>query len=300
MKAMILAAGLGTRLRPLTLNRPKTLVPVCNTPVIDRTLKYLKAYGVSQVVVNAHHHHEKVVEHFNAGRLFGLEIEIRVEREIMGTGGGIKNTEDFWDPDPFIVINGDILTDIDLTSVIDAHKKNGALATMTLHDFEPFNQIQIDDRLNILDIAAETHPLRLGFTGIHIIEPELLSLIPEGVYSNIVDCYRRLIGLGGPIKAYVSNGHYWRDMGTIGSYVLANKEALRETSFLLGPECDVHDSAILRDWAIIGEQVCLEEGVEISRSILWEGVKVKKGVRVMDSIVTSSKIVECDLIDRVL
>jgi len=300
MKAMILAAGLGTRLRPLTLNRPKALIPVGNTPVIDRTLKYLKACGVSQVVVNAYHHYQKVAMHLHGGRRFGIKIEVRVEQEIMGTGGGIKNTENFWDTDPFIVINGDIITNIDLAAALEAHKKNRGLVTLILHDYKPFNQIQIDDRLNIIDIAAETHTFRLAFTGIHIIEPELLTLIPEGVSSNIIDCYRQLIGLGKPIKAHVSNGHYWRDIGTISSYVLANREALREASFLLAPGCQVHSSARLRDWAVIGEKACLEEGVEISRSILWEGIKIKKGTKVIDSIVTSSKEVDRDLIAKIL
>ena len=153
MKAMILAAGPGTRLRPLTLNRPKALVPVGNRPMIDRIIEYLKKQGASEIVVNAHHHHGQVVKYLDEGRPFGIHMEIRVEPEILGTGGGIKNTEAFWNHAPFIVINGDILTDIDLAPAIEAHKKAGSPATLILHHCEPFNQVQVDNRAKILDIS---------------------------------------------------------------------------------------------------------------------------------------------------
>lgn len=300
MKAMILAAGLGTRLRPLTSNIPKALVPVGNRPVIDRVIQYLKAQGVSEIVVNAHHHHQQIVKYLDGGRPFGLNIEVRVEPEILGTGGGIKNTEDFWDADPFIVINSDIITDIDLAEAYEAHKKGGNLATLVLHNHEPFNQIRIDERLNIMDIAKENRSGRLAFTGIHIIEPGLLAHIKRGVYSNIIDYYRELIKSGKPIVAHVSKGHYWRDIGSIRSYILANKETLKGTSSLVGSGFHIEASARLMDWAVIGEKAVLEHDVEVRRSILWENVKVKRGIKVIDSIVTASREVVTDLIDEIL
>ena len=300
MKAMILAAGLGTRLRPLSLIRPKALVPVGNRPVIDRVIDCLRRHTTSEIVVNAHHHHRQIVEHLNGGRPFGIDMQVRVEPEILGTGGGIKNTADFWDTDPFIVINSDIITNIDIVEAYEVHRRNRCLVTLILHDQPPFNQIQIDNRMNILDIAEDNHPARLAFTGIHIISPELLNYIPEGVFSNIIDCYRTLTQKGKPvIKAHVSEGHKWRDIGTVESYVLANKEALQGNSFLLAPDARIHSTARLKDWAIIGGKTCLEQGVEITRSILWEKVTTKKGIRVIDSIVTSSREVTQDLINRV-
>ena len=299
MKAMILAAGLGTRLRPLSLIRPKALVPVGNRPVIDRVIDCLRRHTTSEIVVNAHHHHRQIVEHLNSGRPFGIDIQVRVEPEIRGTGGGIKNTADFWDTDPFIVINSDILTNINIAEAYEGHRRNGCLVTLILHDQPPFNQIQIDNRMNILDIAEDNHPARLAFTGIHIISPELLNYIPEGVFSNIIDCYRTLIQKGKPVKAHVSEGHQWRDIGTVESYVLANKEALQGKPFLLAPDARIHSTARLKDWAIIGGKTCLEQGVEITRSILWEKVTTKKGIRVIESIVTSSREVTQDLINRV-
>lgn len=300
MKAMILAAGLGTRLRPLTSRRPKVLVPVGNRPVIDMVIEYLKRYNINDIAVNAHHHFQQLARHLDRGRPFGVKIHVRVEKEILGTGGGVKNISDFLDTAPFIVINGDILTDIDLSYACEAHRKDRNLVTLILHDHMPFNQVQVDNYLNIKDISAEAHPSKLAFTGIHIIEPEVLAYIPEGIFSNIIDCYRRLINLGRPIRAYISERHYWRDIGSIRSYRLANKEALKGVPFLLGPGCRIHSSARLNDWAVIGQKTHLEKGAEITRSILWEGVRVKKGVKVVDSIITSSRQVGSDQVKKVL
>ncbi|MBW2617085.1 MAG: nucleotidyltransferase family protein [Deltaproteobacteria bacterium] len=299
MKAMILAAGLGTRLRSLTLNTPKALMPVGNVRIIDRIIEYLKQYGISELVINAHHHYEQIAEHLNSGRPFGINIDVRVEPNILGTGGGIKNTEDFWDKAPFIVINGDVLTNINLHMACEAHERSGSLATLILHDKPPFNQIKIDDQKNITHIAGENLDNRLAFTGIHIIDPEIMAHIPEGIFSNIIHCYRELIREGKPPKAYISAGHQWRDIGTIESYVLANKEALQGESFLCSPDCRINSAAALKDWAVIGNETVLEQGVEVCRSIIWEKVKVKKCVKIIDSIVTSSKDVEHDLIDEI-
>jgi NDP-sugar pyrophosphorylase family protein len=299
MKAMILAAGLGTRLRPLTSKKPKVLVPIGNNPIIDRLIHYLKGYGIREIVVNAHHHHQQVVEHLDGGKPFGIEIEVRVEPEILGTGGGIKNTEDFWDSGPFIVINGDILTDVDLNRAFEEHLRNGNLVTLVLHNYTPFNQIRIDKQRNIIDIASDDRPGRFAFTGIHIIEPEVLNYIPTGKFSNIIDCYRELIRSGKPVRGHISHGHHWRDIGTVNSYVVANKESLYENSFLLAQDCQIHNTARMEEWAIIGKNVFLEKDVEIRRSILWNGVTVRRGKKVIDSVVTSHKDVKNDLIDAI-
>ena len=300
MKAMILAAGLGTRLRPLTLSRPKALMPVGNRPMIDRVIEYLKEYNTDEIIVNAHHHKEQLVAHLDKDRPFGLNIRVKVEPKILGTGGGIKNTEGFWDDKPFVVINGDILTDIDLIRAYKAHQRAGNLVSLILHDCEPFNQILINKSFDILDIASKAYPGRLAFTGIHIIDPEILSRIPKDRFSNIIDCYQKLISEGHPIRGYVSKGHYWRDVGSIESYLLSNREVLRENRMMTGPGCRIHESARLKEWVVIGKDSSLEEGVEIRRSVLWEKVRVKKGLRVIDSIVTSSKEVREDLVGQVL
>jgi len=300
MKAMILAAGLGTRLRPLTLKRPKSLMPVGNRPMIDRVIDYLRRYGVRELIVNAYHHKGQLAAHLDGGRPFGLKIQVKEEARILGTGGGIKNTEGFWSDAPFIVMNSDILTDIDLARALRAHQERGNLVTLILHDCEPFNQVRINDDFDILDIASKPGPGRLAFTGIHIMEPDLLSHIPSREFSSIIDCYLNLISGGHPIRAYVSRGHYWRDVGTLRSYLLANREALHGHRRLSGPGCRIHPSAAITDWAVMGHGTVIEEAAKVGRSVLWEDVTVKKGVRIMDSIVMSSRTVAEDLIGKVL
>ena len=295
MKAMILAAGLGTRLRPLTNRKPKALMPVVNEPIIGRVIEYLKKHGVTKIVVNAHHHYRQIVEYLDEGRPFGLEIHVRVEPEILGTGGGIKNTEDFWDDDPFIVINSDILTDINLSRAYEAHKKLGALVTLIIHDCEPYNQIQIDKNGFVTDIALWSAPGRFAFTGIHIMQREILAHVPDKVFSDIIDCYRELMQSGKSVRSLLTTGHYWRDIGTVEHYIQVNRELLGKEPFCIGNDCHVDPSAKLEEWAIIGDDTTLEEGVEMRRSILWDEVRVRKGRKVIDSIVTSLRTVDRDL-----
>ncbi len=287
MKAMILAAGLGTRLAPLTSNRPKPLVPVGNRPIIHRTITWLKSHGVDEIVVNAHHHRNQIRNYLDGGRPYGMKIHISEEPEILGTGGGIRKTRWFWDDEPFVVVNGDILTDIDLSSAYRIHRERNDLVTLVLHDFAPFNQIKLNHRNDILDINPVPAMGRLAFTGIHIMNLPVLDHIPQDRFFCILECYRSLIGLGRPLRGHVVKNHYWRDAGTIESYIEANRETMNGTPFLMGRKCRIHDKSLLKDWAILGNGTSLEKGAEITRSILWENVTVKGGVRVIDSIVTT-------------
>lgn len=297
MMAMILAAGLGTRLRPLTDGRPKALMPVANVPALGRNIEYLKGYGVTRIVVNAHHHHELIVKYLDGGRPFNMEIEVRVEPEILGTGGGIRNTAGFWDGEPFFVVNSDILTDIDLGPAYARHRDSGALATMVLHDYLPYNQILVDPQGNVRHIADAPLPGGVAFTGIHIISPELLPLIPEG-FSSIITCFRRVMDRGKGIRGYLTGGHLWRDIGTLESYIEANRE-FSPQPFTVASGCSIESSAKLMEWGVVGAGVRIGEGAMIRRSILWEGAKIGKGIRVVDSVVTSNREVDRDLADEI-
>jgi NDP-sugar pyrophosphorylase family protein len=294
MKAMILAAGFGTRLRPLTETKPKALMPVANKPILARNIEYLISHGITEIIVNAHHHYQQIVNYLGAQSSFGVNIEVKVEPEILGTGGGIKNAEDFWDKESFLVINSDILTDIDLAAVHQVHQTSGSLVTLVLHNCEPYNQVQVDEQWNITDIGKVNMPGRYAFTGIHVIDPEVLSRIPQGVFSDIIECYRELIHLGKPVRACLVQGHYWRDIGSIQSYLEANRE-LAGNSFVIGPGCSVDSSVKLTDWGVIGENSRLGKNAEVKRSVLWEGVTVKEGIKVMDAVVTSGREVDRDL-----
>jgi len=270
-------------------------MPVANKPILARNIEYLISHGITELIVNAHHHHQQIVNYLREESSFGLNIEVKVELEILGTGGGIKNTEGFWDKEPFFVINSDILTDINLASVYQLHQTSGVLVTLVLHDCEPYNQVQVDDQWrNITDIAKVNMPGRYAFTGIHVIHPEVLSHVPQGIFSNIIECYRQLIRMGKPVRACFVQGHYWRDIGSIQSYMEANRE-LAGNSFVIGPGCSLDPSIKLMDWGVIGENSRLGKNAEVHRSVLWDGVTVKEGVKVFDAVVTSGRAVERDL-----
>jgi mannose-1-phosphate guanylyltransferase len=300
MKAMILAAGLGTRLGPLTEKKPKALMPVVNMPIIARSINYLKMFGVNNIAVNTHHHYQQILDYLAYGKPFGIDIEVRVETEILGTGGGIRNFRDFLDSGTFIVINSDILTNIDLANAYEYHKKSGNIVTLILHYCEPFNQIRVDNKHQIIEIAQKNNPDRFAFTGIHIMEPEILKHIPEHGYSDIMDCYRRLIHAGESIGAYISERHYWHDIGTLDGYISANKEVLgRDTHFPIGHGAYLAPSVVLEEWAVIGEKAHLGDGVKIKRSILWDNVRVKDSTTIIDSVVTSCNAVDTDLYNKI-
>jgi mannose-1-phosphate guanylyltransferase len=300
MKAMILAAGEGTRLRPLTEVCPKALVPVANKPVLDRLITLLISHGVDEIIVNAHHHYQMVVDYLKGGNEFGVRVVVRVEKEILGTGGGIKNTRDFWDQNPFIVINGDILTDIDLQKVYDYHLRRDNLLTLVLHDFPVHNKIMVDGDMNILAIERDTNVSgALAFTGIQVINPEVLELMPENTNYSIVQCYKKLIHEARPIRGYRGTGHSWIDIGTITDYLRSNRLFVPDNEVAVDSECHIHPDATLAEWAVLGKRCTVEKAALVERSVLWSDVIVREGVRVIDSVVASAITVERDLIGGV-
>jgi len=300
VKAMILAAGGGTRLKPLTDLCPKVLVPVVNEPVLGRVIGFLRAHGVEEIIVNAHHHYQKMVDYCKEGNRSGVRVEIRIEKEILGTGGGIKNTQDFWDQEPFIVMNGDILTDIDLRRVYEYHMKRKNLITMVLHDFAVHNKIKVDNEMNILAIGPGTNLKgALAFTGIQVINPEVLDAMPENKNYNIVTYYRRLIDPRKPIRGYLATGHSWVDMGTIADYMRSNFNLLPPEKIAIAQGCNIDPDATLREWAVIGKGCSIEKGALVKRSVLWSDVVIREGVKVVDSVVSSGVILEKHLVGGV-
>ncbi len=296
---MILAAGLGTRLSPLTNDRPKALMPLGNRPLIDRNIAYLRSYGVMEIVVNAHHLSDQILVHLGSGESFGIPVHVRVEQEILGTGGGIKNVEDFWDDEPFIVLNGDILTDINLGEAYEGHLKSGALATLILHQREPFNQVLLNDEMDLVDIGSKNLPGQLAFTGIHIIDPALLSLIPGGRFSSIINHYNRLIAAGKSIRGHVVEGHQWHDIGTVSAYLEANKTFSGKQPFLLGEGCVIDSGSVMTDWAVVGASCSIRKNARVERSVLWDHVTVHSGAAVIESVVTSGREVRNNLVHAV-
>jgi NDP-sugar pyrophosphorylase family protein len=234
MKAMILAAGFGTRLRPMTETLPKPLVPVNGRPLIEYTLILLRSHGVREVVINLHHQGEKIREALGTGSNWGVRIAYSEEPEILGTGGGIKKAEPLLSDGPFWVINGDILVDIDLRRVADFHAQRAADVTLVLRedpDADRWGPVEIDSRDRIRSICGrpphrEEMIRKRMFCGIHIVSPAVFAFLPDRGFSNIMDAYREMIAGGKSIAGYTMDG-YWMDIGTEERYRLA-QEHLRE------------------------------------------------------------------------
>ncbi len=232
MKAMILAAGFGTRLLPLTEKIPKALLPVCGRPLISYTLAFLKKWGIKEIIINLHHHPQSIEKEIGDGSRFGLRIYYSHEPEILGTGGGIKKAESFLANETFLVINSDILVDFDLSRVMDFHRKNKALATMVLRQEEEINsygaiEIDRDGRvrqfLNKIPAGSRLELKRLIFTGIHLFEPEVFQYIPANIFCSINDTYIELIRKSKMIYGYLMEG-YWVDLGTKERYDRVKRE----------------------------------------------------------------------------
>jgi NDP-sugar pyrophosphorylase family protein len=250
MKAMILAAGLGTRLRPLTDHRPKALVEVAGRTLLEITLSRLRTFGVNEVIINVHHFADMVVAYLKSKNNFGLRIEISREDVLLDTGGGLKKAAWFFldearhsplatrhsPTEPFVLHNVDVLSNIDLRRMLQFHKENHALATLAVQSRESSRPLLFNDQLQLCgrrinnqdslvpsNSPLATHhsplpqaghsPLPLAFSGIHVISPRLLPMITEEGVFSIIPTYLRLAAHGEKILAFRADEYYWRDLG---------------------------------------------------------------------------------------
>jgi mannose-1-phosphate guanylyltransferase len=219
MKAMVLAAGLGTRLRPLTNDRPKALVEFRGRTLLEITLARLKTFGVREVILNVHHFAEMVIEYLKTNDNFGLHIEISREEVLLDTGGGLKKAAWFFAPNPgeaFILHNVDVVSTIDLRRMTEFHLESDALATLAVQDRRTSRYLLFDEEGRLCGRSPTPDPKfqSLAFSGIHVISPRLLSMMgdEEEVFS-IIPCYLNLAARGERIMAFRADEYEWKDMG---------------------------------------------------------------------------------------
>jgi mannose-1-phosphate guanylyltransferase len=241
MKAMILAAGLGTRLRPLTNDRPKALVELNGRTLLEITLARLREFGIRDVIVNVHHFADLVVDHLRVNENFGMNIEVsREDDELLDTGGGLKKAAEFFlrdgSDEPFILHNVDVLSSIDLAEIVRQHRTRGALATLAVQRRDSSRQL-LFDRDGMLcgrRTGGEASPEMVrgcsrteqsAFCGIHVISPRIFSLITETGVFSIIPVYLRLSGIGEKISGFPADNYYWRDLGTTASLEQAAQDA---------------------------------------------------------------------------
>jgi len=230
MKAMILAAGMGTRLRPLTDDRPKALVEVGGRTMLEITLARLRAFDIREAIINVHHFADRVIEYLKANNNFGMRIEISREDVLLDTGGGLKKAAPFFvdhsegADSPFFLHNVDVVSTIDLRRMAKFHAEHQALATLAVQDRETSRYLLFDEHLQLrgrrsgrdgsLEMARTARELRpLAFSGIHVISPRIFAaMTEEGVFS-IITSYLRLAAQEERILAFRADEYYWRDLG---------------------------------------------------------------------------------------
>ena len=294
---MILAAGMGTRLRPLTDDIPKALLPVANRPQIEYVLELLRVAGVREVVINLHHFADRIRDALGTNYRGEVSITYSFEEEILGTGGGVKKVEDFFNDDPFLLINADTLMDVDIREAVRYHMEKGAVATMVVREWDllgGFGRVEMDGEgriRRILDKGGAGGEKPVIFTGLHLLSRKIFTFIPKFGYSCInSDCYGAMLENGERVYGFEMDG-YWKDTGTIMSYFKANMDFLRgampshcrglldseerEAGYLAA------DNAKVIQPVLIGRGCRLKEGSRVGPGVvLGDGCRVGSGARV--------------------
>jgi mannose-1-phosphate guanylyltransferase len=309
--AFVLGAGLGTRLRPLTDDRPKPLVPIVHKPLITFAFDHLHAFGVRRFVVNTHHRPEAygtlLGENNARAEYRGCEVVFRHEPELLDTGGGIGNIRDLVGNGPFLVHNGDVLADLPLARLVEAHRASGHIATLGLRSFGGPCQVQCDlERGVVTDIrrslGGRSEPAFL-FTGIYVLSPEIFAHLPAERIFSIVTVFLDLIRRGANVGGVVLDDGLWFDLGTRAAYLEAHDLFLRRNHKLsysldrpwpvaIDPAASIARDATLGGANAIGAGVEIGEGARLANCVIWENARIASGARLEGCIVRDGRPVE--------
>lgn len=307
MRAMILAAGYGTRLWPLTLDRAKPALPFMGRPLVGYVAEYLARFGCDEIIVNLHHRPESVRASLGDGRDFGVRLSyIEEVPEILGTSGAIDNAREFLQGDTFIVVNGKIATDIDLGAALETHRRTRALATLVLRPNparERYSIVEVEDAL-VKDFggfpapaataADEDDGAPLMFTGIQILEPRIFDYIPRGVASDSVPhVYIPAIARGERIAAHTTSG-MWHELSTIQRYLDISLSLMKQEGrdVELCANAHVEAGADVRE-SLLWENAHVEAGARVRRAIIGAGVRIRRG-----EVIEGAAVVRAALVGR--
>jgi mannose-1-phosphate guanylyltransferase len=285
MKAVILSGGFGTRLRPLTINTPKSMVPVLNIPFLEYFIKRLKAHKVSDIALAVSYLAEPIKDYFGDGSRFDVKLSYTVEETPLGTAGAVKNAGGFID-EPTLVFNGDIFTDLDITAMIENHKHNKAMLTIALTPVEDptsYGLVETDNRNKIVRFLEKPNPDEITTNminaGTYILEPEVISLIPSQTNCSFErDIFPLLLREKKDVFAYPEDC-YWMDIGKPENYFQLHYDLLNGKSnqyhfnngkkkVITGTHCVIHPTAHISGPAVIGDNCIIGEDVKINGSVV--------------------------------
>lgn len=307
MKAMIMAAGVGSRLMPMTVDVPKPMIPMANRPLMENTVDILLKHGFKEVIANLHYHGDKINNYFADGGAWGLKMHYSPEEELMGTAGGVKKCASFLD-ETFVVISGDALTDIDLSYLLAEHRRLGALATIALKpvdEVEHFGVVVTDEAGRIARFQEKPRPQealsRTANTGIYVFEPEIFEYIPDRQFYDFgKQLFPYLVQINAPFYG-VEIADYWCDVGNINTYRQANADILsgkvnvkyagelvqikNQSSLLIGDGASISGDAKLSGQVVIGPGCQIADGVSIENSVIWNDTIVEEGAVIKNAVV---------------
>jgi mannose-1-phosphate guanylyltransferase len=304
MRALILCAGLGTRLRPLTERLPKSLLPIVGKPLLELTLSHLKETGVEEMAVNTHHLSGEITAFLKSQPHLGSKISVSHEPEILGTAGAIGKLKRFFSSDDFFILyNGDILTNLDLLPAIKKHQEEQPLLTMILHYCPPFNNVIINQEDEITDLrgilgASSKSPNRsLAYTGISIVSREFLEYCPSRRFADLIEILLSIIrNKKGMIRGFTVRDHYWQDIGTIEDYYNVHREILieKKTTFkglplpsgstCLGEGTLIEEKVSIQGFCSIGKNCLIKTGARLENCIIWDNTVIEGEERLKDCV----------------
>lgn len=337
MQAVVLAGGQGTRLKPFTFRSPKQLLPLANKPFILHLIEYLNSFGIQEIIFSLCYKADDIMSFLGEGSKSGTHILFSVESDPLGTAGALKNVENYLKDESVLVMNGDLLTDIDIARLIETHRKKKATVTIALKEVDDPSSFGLvltesDGRVKKFiekpgtDTTVEARTINAG---IYVIEPKVLAKIPPRKnFSFERDLYPMLLEEKVPFFSEVFRS-YWLDVGTLPAYFRAHRDILAEKikvkvpgkrsekrPLWTGTECRIHPSVQIADHVLIGNKVILEEGVavgefavlgdkcvvrkdsKVTDSILFAGVTIGERARIRDSILGAGAMIEDDCIIR--
>ncbi|MEW6126051.1 MAG: NDP-sugar synthase [Acidobacteriota bacterium] len=319
MKAMILAAGFGNRLWPLTQDRAKPAIPFLGRPLIAHSVELLKHAGITDITVNLHYQGESIKKALGDGSRFGVNLDYSEEAEILGTAGGIDKVREKFLDDDFVVINGKIVTDVDLQSAIRAHRERQAIATLVLKENvarERFSIIEVDERNYISRFAgfpqavataadsqsgatSPVEPAPLMFVSIHILSPRIFNYIPRHGFSDtVMDVYPAAMRAAEAVIGHIATGH-WYEFSTLTRYLELSLALLHKDGkhMVQGANCQIADSARVSD-SILWDNVTVEAGARVQQAVLAEGVRIPAGAHIERAVVVRREIINRGVEER--
>lgn len=314
-KAFVMAAGVGTRLEPLTLSVPKPLVPVCNVPIMEYNISLLRQHGFKDITANLHYFPDQIESYFGDGAAFGVSMRYSFEEELMGTAGGVRKmagVADLKEGGRALVMSADVLTDIDISALVKFHEERGSRATIALIGVEDTSEFGVvvtepSGRITAFQEKPRNEEAlsRMVNTGIYVLEKEVIDLIPpETFYDFGKQLFPLLIEKGVPFFGFEA-GCYWKDIGSIGNYKAANFDIAYEklkTVFdhgkvhspgkVIGKNTRMDQSVNMAGPVIVGTNCVIEKGACLNGAVIWNNVRVGGDSKITNSIVGDHSLIE--------